>query len=64
MRGFKGSFPRLKDRLQYEERGEQKIILFLFVLLYNFCASTVGQNQIQSTFMDPLARNCNAYLFG
>jgi hypothetical protein len=64
MKGFKGSFPRLKDRLQYEERGERKIILFLFVLLYNFRASTVGQNQIQSTFMDPLARNCNAYLFG
>jgi hypothetical protein len=51
MRGLQGSFPRIKDRLQYEERGERRIILLLLALLYNFRAETVGQNQIQSTFM-------------
>ncbi|KAL7566562.1 hypothetical protein ACA910_000631 [Epithemia clementina (nom. ined.)] len=29
MRGLQGSFPKLKDRLQYEERGEQKLFLQL-----------------------------------
>ncbi|DBA00901.1 TPA: hypothetical protein N0F65_006101 [Lagenidium giganteum] len=43
MRGFQGSFPRIKDRLVYELRCERKIIIFLIILLYNFrsCASFV-----------------------
>jgi DDE superfamily endonuclease len=61
MRGLQGSFPRLKDRLRYEERGERKIILHLIVLLYNFRASTVGLNQIQSTFMPHLVRSANRF---
>jgi ribosomal protein S30 len=62
MRGLQGSFPRLKDRLIYEERGERKIILHLIVLLYNFCASTVGINQIQSSFMPHLERSANTFV--
>lgn len=61
MRGFQGSFPRLKDRLKYEERGERRIILEMIVLLYNFRASTVGLNQIQSTFMPHLERSANNF---
>ena len=61
MRGLQGSFPRLKDRLLYEERGERKIILHLVVLLYNFRASTVGINQIQSSFMPHLQRSANKF---
>jgi hypothetical protein len=61
MRGLQGSFPRLKDRLLYEERGERKIILHLIVLLYNFRASTVGINQIQSSFMPHLLRSANKF---
>jgi DDE superfamily endonuclease len=61
MRGLQGSFPRLKDRLLYEERGERKIILHLIVLLYNFRASTVGINQIQSSFMPNLLRSANRF---
>jgi hypothetical protein len=64
MRGLQGSFPRLKDRLPYEERGERKIILQMIVLLYNFRASTVGQNQIRSTFMPYLDRDANQYAHG
>jgi hypothetical protein len=59
MRGLQGSFPRLKDRLIYEERGERRIILEMLVLLYNYRASTVGINQIQSTYMPYLARSAN-----
>ncbi len=61
MRGLQGSFPRLKDRLEYEERGERRIILEMIVLLYNFRASTVGLNQIQSTFMPNLERSANTF---
>ena len=64
MRGFQASFPRLKDPLMYEERGERKVILQMMVLLYNFRASTVGQNEIQSSFMASLERDANEYLFG
>ncbi len=65
MRGLQGSFPRIKDRLRYEERGERKIILQLIVYLYNFRASTVGQNQIQSTYMPHFQQTANSiYLSG
>jgi hypothetical protein len=62
MRGLQGSFPRLKDRLLYEERGERRIILEMVVLLYNYRASTVGMNQIQSTFMPYLERSANQFI--
>lgn len=63
MRGLQGSFPRLKDRLMYEERGERRIILEMIVLLYNYRASTVGINQIQSSFMPHLKRNGNSFMY-
>ena len=62
MRGLQGSFPRLKDRLPYEERGERKLILEMIVLLYNYRASTVGMNQIQSTYMPHLRRSANSII--
>jgi hypothetical protein len=61
MRGLQGSFPRLKDRMIYEEGGERRIIIELVVLLYNYCAATVGINQIQSVFMPHLERNANQF---
>ena len=61
MRGLQGSFPSLKDRLLYEDRGERKIILHLVVLLFNFRASTVGSYQIQSSFMPHLVRSANKF---
>lgn len=33
MRALQGAFPRLNDRLTYEERGERKAILLSIVLL-------------------------------
>jgi hypothetical protein len=61
MRGLQGSFPRLKDCLLYEERGERKIILHIVVLLSNYSASTVGINQIQSSFMPHLFCSANQF---
>jgi hypothetical protein len=64
MRGLQGSFPRLKDHFIYEENGERKLAIHSIVLLYNFRASTVGLNQIQSSFMPFLERSANDYMLG
>ena len=62
MRAFQGSFPRLKEKIRFEERGERKIMLNLMVLLYNFRASKVGQNQIRNVYMPFLNRNALDYI--
>jgi hypothetical protein len=36
MRALQSSFPRMLDRLVYEERGERRIIMKMMILLYNF----------------------------
>jgi len=54
MRGIQGSFPRVKDKIIYEERGERLVMLQLIVRLYNFRANTVGINQIKNVFMPNL----------
>jgi DDE superfamily endonuclease len=59
MRALQASFPRLKDRLIYEEKGERKMILKMLILLYNFRARRVGINQILSTYMPHLQANAN-----
>lgn len=63
MRAFQGSFPRLKDRLAYEERGERRIILQLVVLLFNMRTRLVGINQILSTYMPFLSVEANDILY-
>jgi hypothetical protein len=56
---MQASFPRVKDRFVYEERGEQRIVLKMFVLLYNMRARMVGINQIRNTYMKYLERDVN-----
>ena len=63
MRCLQGLFPRMKDKFRYEENGERKLILQMIVLLYNFRASKVGQNQIASVYMPYLHRSANRYAF-
>ena len=52
MRMIQGSFPRLTERIMYEERGDRKIILSLMVHLYNYQTSQVGINQILNSFCE------------
>jgi hypothetical protein len=59
MRAIQSSFPRLKDRLIFEEYGERKIILKSMILLYNLRARLVGINQIKNTYMPALEVNVN-----
>ena len=63
MRGLQGSFPRLKDRIIYEENGEQAIILRFITLLYNYKVQNVGINQILSHYMPSLSKDAR-YLVG
>ncbi len=53
------SFPRMRDRFVYEERGERRIVLKMFVLLYNMRARMVGINQIRNTYMRHLLQDAN-----
>ena len=52
MRMVQGQFPRLKDALQYEEKGERKVILTLMVHLYNFHCANIGINTIQNAYCE------------
>ena len=51
MRAIQGAFPRLKDPIKYEEKGERRRILQLVPLLYNYRLEVVGLNQIQNTYV-------------
>jgi hypothetical protein len=62
MRAFQSSFPRIKDRLIYEEGGERVCILKSMILLYNFRARQVGINQIANTYMPHLGHDANIFL--
>ena len=61
MRAFQASFPRLKDRLIYEERGERRLILELALLLFNYRTNKVGLNQIRNTYMEWLESDPNTF---
>ncbi len=60
MRAVQSSFPRLKDRILYEERGERKLLLLSLFLIYNIRTRMVGINQILNVYMPYLNRNANA----
>jgi len=51
MRAIQSSFPRLYDKLPYEEFGERRLLLRSVVHLYNFRTRFVGRNQIQTVFV-------------
>ena len=59
MLSIQASFPRVKDRFTYEEQGERRIMLKMFLLLYNMRARMVGINQIPNTYMRHLNHNAN-----
>ena len=51
MHALQASFPRLKVRMLYEERGERRLILLTIVYLFNYRTAIVGLNQILGVFM-------------
>jgi hypothetical protein len=59
MRGMRSSFPRLNDKIRFEEAGERKIDMKLMVLLFNLRSRLVGINQIRNVYMPYLDRSAN-----
>lgn len=57
MRSLQGSMPRMKDVMKWETKGERKLILKVFFLLHNFRCANLGQNQMQTVFMNNIGRN-------
>ena len=50
MRAFRASFPRVCDRIKYEEHGKRYKFIKMLVLLYNYRTNKVGINQIRNTY--------------
>ena len=57
MRVLQGSFPRLKDRFNFEEMGKRKLLIHLVVLLSNLRARKVGISQIRNVYQPHLDRD-------
>jgi hypothetical protein len=62
MHGLQGSFPHFKDQLIYEEREATDYSWNGCIALQLLQASTVGLNQIQSTFMRYITRSANQFI--
>jgi DDE superfamily endonuclease len=65
MRAIQSSFPRLRDRIFYEESGvERRVFLSLVPLLYNFRLHYVGLNQLRNTYMPHLSADSRYFISG
>ena len=59
MRVFQALFPRIKDCIALEFRGQQKLTMKLVILLYNLCTRRIGINQILNVYMPSLREDVN-----
>jgi hypothetical protein len=59
MRAMQSSFPRMCDRMAYEQKGERRIAIKMMVYLYNLRARMVGINQIRNFFQPALNRDAH-----
>ncbi len=60
MQALQSSFPRLKDRMMYNETGERKNMMKMVTLLFNLRSRRVGINQkILNTYMPSLELDAN-----
>ncbi len=59
MRDFQASFPRMKVCFDYEEQGERRIIMKMYVLFFYLRSQLVRINQICNFYMPWLAREVN-----
>ena len=56
MHAFRSSFPRICDKIRYEENGRRYEFILLLLLVYNYRANKVGINQIKTTYMSEFAQ--------
>jgi DDE superfamily endonuclease len=59
MRAVQSAFPRLTDKIKFEENGERRVFLALAVMLYNVRLELVGLNQIRNTYVPSLSRDAD-----
>ena len=59
MRAFQCSFPRVKDQIPFESKGQHKLMMKLLILLYNVRTKQVGINQILNVYMPSLIVDVN-----
>lgn len=64
MRAFQSSFPRIKDRIRWEEYGKRKHMVKMMILLFNYRTNKVGINQILNFYKPNLDRDANEMLLG
>ncbi len=57
MRALQSSFPRICDRMPYEQKGERRFAIKMMIYLYNLRARMVGINQIKNVFQPALNRD-------
>jgi len=62
MRSIQSAFPRMKDAILYEEKGERGVILQLLPLLYNTRLEKVGLNQILNTYAPHLSKDAGYFI--
>lgn len=63
MRAFQSSFPRLKDRMRWEEYGKRKHFMKMMILLFHYRSNMVGINQILNFYRVHLDRDANVMMF-
>ena len=61
MRAIQSAFPRLKDKMKYQEDGgpERRMLLKLAVMLYNYRLELVGLNQIRNTYVPQWSKDAD-----
>lgn len=64
MCGFQASFPRVKDRMRFSDKGERRLIMKCLILLYNTRSRRVGINQIKNVYMPALRNDANDQFVG
>ena len=62
MRAYQASFPRVTDKLRYEDRSERKLMMEVLPRLYNYRATKVGINQIRNVFFQHLEQDSESIL--
>ena len=60
MRAIQGAFPRMKDKIKYEEVGERRVTLQLLPLLYNIRLELVGLNQLRNVYAPQLSKDSSS----
>jgi hypothetical protein len=64
MHQIQSKFPRMTDKIKYEEKGIRQLDLSLMVRLYNHQVQHVGMNQILDTYMKDTSAERSYFNYG